>query len=123
MTGRRFREERSVNGIGMRTMSPCLGFIPVLVVERVVPKVKAALGCGDQVITSVSEHGLVQVGRKKGVLVRLLGSVRIWKALFENLFNTLPLVWRNIQVYIAKDPNHEIDESFASNHQPSHVIA
>jgi hypothetical protein len=35
---------------GIRTMSPCRGRIPVLVVERIVPEVERAAGGGDEII-------------------------------------------------------------------------
>ena len=50
---RRFWEERSVNGIGMRRMSPCSGIVPVLVVIGIVPEAQTAFSCHQQVAESI----------------------------------------------------------------------
>src|SRR5438128_1940406 len=49
MTGRRFVEDKSVNGIGTKTMSPCLGIVPIRVVLGIVPELKTCFGGVDQV--------------------------------------------------------------------------
>src|SRR3972149_393494 len=52
ITGRRFRDDKSVNGTGTRTMSPCSGMIPVLVVAGIVPEVGTARGGRQQIVES-----------------------------------------------------------------------
>ena len=42
---------QSVNGTGIRTMSPCRGCIPILIVEWIVPEIDAAGGSSRQIIT------------------------------------------------------------------------
>src|SRR5882672_1583851 len=54
MTGRRRCEERSVKGIGMRTISPCSGIVPILVIYRIIPEIQAALRRREQVLKPFS---------------------------------------------------------------------
>src|SRR5581483_2794 len=73
MTGRRFCDDKSVNGTGTRTMSPWAGIVPVLVVGRVIPEAEATGGRGRQVGRLVApldhEHrdaGVRRQGRRDG---------------------------------------------------------
>ncbi len=49
LTRRRFRLDKSVNGTGTMTMSPCHRFIPILAIQRMIPEAEGRTRCHGEI--------------------------------------------------------------------------
>lgn len=50
ITGLCFCEDKSVNGTGTRTISPCLNIVPILIINGIIPKIQASFWSKHQIV-------------------------------------------------------------------------